>query len=110
MIPTPATDGDASPEGGRPPSLLPHIDLMREADRVRDAAEQLHQTGIKLPVVGWRMPVPPPELLTFYAGLATLAAIEVIEWPLAVVIAVGHELARSRRPGLRGLAESVESV
>jgi hypothetical protein len=28
--------------------------------------------------VGWRLPVPPPELLTFYAGLAAAATVELI--------------------------------
>lgn len=93
-----------------PGSLLPHVNLGQEADRLRAAVERLHQTGITVPLVGWRMPVPPPELLTYYAGLAAIAAVDLIDWPLAVVIAVGHELARSRWPGVRGLGESVESA
>ncbi len=107
-VPTPTPKDGSATSPGLP--WLPNIDLMGEANRVRALAEQLHRTGVTLPVVGWRMPVPPPELLTFYAGLATLAAIDLIEWPLALVIAVGHELARSSRPGVRGLAESIESA
>lgn len=89
---------------------VPHLDLGVEADRLRAEVERMHRTGITVPLVGWRLPVPPPELLTFYGGLAALAAIDLVDWPLAVVIAIGHELARSRRPGLRGLGESVESA
>lgn len=91
-------------------SLIPDLNLGQGADRLRAEVERLHRTGITVPLVGWRLPVPPPELLTFYAGLAAAATIELIDWPLAVAIAVGHELARSRRPGVRGLGESIESA
>jgi hypothetical protein len=91
-------------------SRVPHLDLGVEADRLRAEVERMHRTGVTVPLVGWRLPVPPPELLTFYGGLAALAAIDLVDWPLAVVIAIGHELARSRRPGVRGLGESVESA
>jgi hypothetical protein len=91
-------------------SRVPHLDLGVEADRLRAEVERMHRTGITVPLVGWRLPVPPPEALTFYGGLAALAAIDLVDWPLAVVIAIGHELARSRRPGMRGLGESVESA
>ena len=93
-----------------PGPLLRHLNLGQGADRLRAEVERLHETGITVPVVRWRLPVPPPELLTFYAGLAALATLELVDWPLAVVIAVGHELARSRRPGVRGIGESVESA
>ena len=91
-------------------SRVPRLDLGVEADRVRAEVERMHRTGITVPLVGWRLPVPPPELLTFYGGLAALAAFDLVDWPLVVVIAVGHELARSRRPGVRGIGESVESA
>ena len=107
-IPSPQIESPS--ESRMPGSLLRHLNLGQEADRLRAEVERLHETGITLPLVGWRLPVPPPELLTFYAGLAALAAFELVDWPLVVVIAVGHELARSRRPGMRGLGESVESA
>lgn len=110
MTTVPVTDNHTNSQARPAPSLLPHLNFGQEADRLRAAAEQLHRTGIALPLVGWRVPVPPPELLSFYVGLAAIAAIDLIDWPLALVIAVGHELARSSRPGVRGLAESVESA
>ncbi|MGJ3560090.1 hypothetical protein ACR6C2_21790 [Streptomyces sp. INA 01156] len=36
------------------------------------------------------------DQLAFLAGLGFLAAFELIEWPIALAIGVGHELARSR--------------
>ena len=110
MTTAPAPRSESCSERPTPGSLLRHLNLAQDADRLRAEVERLHQTGITLPFVGWRLPVPPPELLTFYGGLAALAALELVDWPLAVVIAVGHELARSRRPGVRGIGESVESA
>jgi uncharacterized membrane protein YjdF len=33
--------------------------------------------------------VPPPQKLAFYAVLGVLAALEIIEWPVALVVGVG---------------------
>ena len=41
-----------------------------------------------------QLETPPVEHLALYAGLAVLAAAEIIEWPVAVAAAVGHFLAR----------------
>jgi hypothetical protein len=51
-----------------------------------------------------------PEHLAWYAGITVMALFEVIEWPVALVIAVGHEIAhRSRSKALRELAEGIEA-
>jgi len=51
-----------------------------------------------------------PEHLAWYVGLTVMALFEVVEWPIAIVIAVGHEIAhRSRNRGLRELAEGIEA-
>jgi hypothetical protein len=40
-----------------------------------------------------------------------MALLEVIEWPVAIVIAVGHEIAhRSRNKALRELAKGIEAA
>jgi hypothetical protein len=39
-----------------------------------------------------------------------MALFEVIEWPVAIVIAVGHEIAhRARSKAIRELAEGIEA-
>jgi hypothetical protein len=48
--------------------------------------------SLDLPLVG-RVNLPPLYHLGWYAGLATLAAIEIIEWPIAALLAVGKALA-----------------
>ena len=50
------------------------------------------------------------EHLAWYTGLALMALFEVIEWPVALVIAVGHEIAhRARNRAIRELAEGIEA-
>lgn len=58
------------------------------ADRVRDA----ETVGVTLPVLG-RIRIPRPEQLVFYGTLAGLAALDIIDWPIALAIGAGHALA-----------------
>ncbi len=37
--------------------------------------------------------VPSPDRLAFYGGIATLALFGIVEWPVALVIGIGHLLA-----------------
>jgi predicted membrane protein len=49
--------------------------------------------------------------VAWYVGVTVMALFEVIEWPLAIVIAVGHEIThRSRNKALRELAEGIEAA
>jgi hypothetical protein len=52
----------------------------------------------------------PQHHLAWYAGLAAMAALEVIEWPLAILMMLGHEIAhRAHCEALRDFAEGVEA-
>jgi hypothetical protein len=52
----------------------------------------------------------PHPRLGWYAGLAVMAAVEIIEWPLALMMMLGHEIAhRAHSQALRDFAEGVES-
>ena len=63
-----------------------------------------------VPVVG-EVVIPPPDRVAYYAGVGVLAAVGLIEWPLAVVVAAGHVLAdQNLFSRLRGLGEAAESV
>jgi hypothetical protein len=63
---------------------------------------------IMLAVNGTRLQTPPVEHLAFYTGLGMLAAAEIIEWPLAVTLSVGHLLMEmTHRPGLQALGEAL---
>ncbi|WKG03675.1 hypothetical protein [Mycolicibacterium sp. HK-90] len=47
--------------------------------------------AVTLPGVG-RVKVPHPEQLAYYGALGILAAVEIIDWPVAVVLGAGHLL------------------
>jgi len=64
-----------------------------------------------LSVDGTRVQTPPVEHLLFYVGLGTLAAVEIIEWPLALLLMTGHMLMdATNRPGLHELGEALEEA
>jgi hypothetical protein len=64
----------------------------REAvERIRDA----RSLTIDLPVVG-RVRIPHPEQLAYFGALGVLAAIEIIDWPIALAIAAGHVLVQNQ--------------
>ena len=65
-----------------------HRDITR---RVRDA----DRFALQLPVVG-RVPIPRPEQVAFYGALAGLVVVELVDWPVAVAICVGHALVSGR--------------
>ncbi len=52
----------------------------------------------------------PHPRLGWYAGLAVMATIELIEWPLAIMMMVGHEIAHhTHSEALRDFAEGLEA-
>lgn len=60
---------------------------------------------------GTHVETPPVEHVLFYAALGTLAAIDVIEWPLAIVLMAGHALLDlTSRPGLMAVGEALEEA
>jgi len=66
--------------------------------------------AINLPVIG-QVEIPRPEQLAYYGGLAALAAFELIDWPVAVVIAAGHLLASNHHNKLlEELGEAIEEA
>lgn len=66
---------------------------------VRDATK----FSIKLPGIG-EVAVPPPDRIAFYGALAILAVTEMIPWPVAIGIGMGHALT------LRNAEQTVEIV
>jgi hypothetical protein len=66
--------------------------------------------AVSLPVVG-RVSVPRPEQLAFYGGLAALAALQIIDWPVALAITAGHVLASQHHNRvLEELGEALEEA
>ncbi|WP_201452642.1 hypothetical protein [Streptomyces sp. HM190] len=67
--------------------------------------------AVTFDVLGARIELLPPEQLAFLAGVGVLAACEIIEWPVALVLAVGHQLAHSHHGRmLREFGEALEEA
>jgi hypothetical protein len=55
--------------------------------------------------------LPPLDQVAFLGGVATLALIEIIEWPVAAVLTVGHILAHNRHHALlRSFGEALDEA
>jgi hypothetical protein len=76
------------------------------------AAEQAVQRNslfLRVPVIG-EVTLPPPEQVAFIGGVVVLAAIGVLEWPVAAILGIGHGLAtQAHRKMIRGLGEALEA-
>jgi hypothetical protein len=63
----------------------------------RDAVTRVREAqrfAVNLPVVG-QVRIPRPEHVAYYGALGALAALEIIEWPIALAIAAGHALVQN---------------
>jgi hypothetical protein len=66
---------------------------------------------VVLSLDGTRLETPPVEHMLFYVGLGTLAAMEIVEWPIALLLMTGHLLIdATNRPGLQELGEALEEA
>jgi hypothetical protein len=59
-------------------------------------ASKKNSLSITLPGVG-QLRLPPPDHLAYLAGIVALTALDIIEWPVALTLAVGHLLTDQRR-------------
>jgi hypothetical protein len=79
----------------------------------REAVQKVREAEtfvVNVPVVG-QLEIPRPEQLAYYGGLAALAAFELIDWPVALVIAAGHLLAANHHNKLlEELGEAMEEA
>ena len=78
-----------------------------------DAALETEHGGhrVLITVDGTTVETPPLEHLVFYAGLATLVGVGLVELPVGLALGVGHALIDiTRRPGLRALGEVLEEA
>jgi hypothetical protein len=75
-------------------------------ERVRDA----ETFAVTLPVVG-HVRIPRPDQLAYYGALAGLAALEIIDWPIALAIGAGHALASNHHSKVaQELGEALEDA
>ena len=72
---------------GKP--ATPQHPAQRAAEKVRDQ----HTIRITLPDNMGMVRLPEPQRLAFYGGIAALAALGIVDWPVALVLGIGHLLA-----------------
>ena len=68
-----------------PEKTNPLTEANREA---RELIQRAEKFSVKLPVVG-TVRVPPPDQLALYSALGLLAALSVIDWPVALAVGAG---------------------
>ncbi|MYV48923.1 hypothetical protein [Streptomyces sp. SID2888] len=78
----------------------------------RAAAERIiSDNSVTVRMGDLQFDLPCKEQLAYFVGLGILTALEVIDWPVALAIAVGHELARSNHSkSLREFGEALEQA
>ncbi|MFJ8364315.1 hypothetical protein [Streptomyces sp. NPDC093984] len=89
------------------------VEMTEPNGRTPRAAADLvcSRNSVTIHVAGRRVELPPTEQLAFFAGLGLLAALEIIEWPVGLTIAIGHEIARNRHSKvLREFGEALEEA
>lgn len=96
--------GRTSPrEAGAPRRRTGHRAAM---DRTIER-QRLHVT---LPMVG-SVSLPPPERLAWYAGLVGLGAFGILDWPVVLVISVGHLMSEDQHSRLmRDFGDALEQA
>ena len=104
---TASTRPSASP---RASSQKPGPSSRTHAGEVARQVVDGNSVSLDLPLLG-HVNLPPPYHLFWYAGVATLAAIEIIEWPIAAVLAVGKALADNHHSRvLREFGDALEDA
>lgn len=63
-----------------------------QAGQVAHQVLDHNRITLRLPAIG-TVTLPPAHHLGWYAGVAALAAVECIEWPIALILAAGKALA-----------------
>ena len=81
----------ATPADGRPVWGFPVAHAALAAER----AVERNSTHIDLPVIG-AVHLPAKEELVYIGGVTALAAVGLLEWPVAILLGIGHTLSTNR--------------
>jgi hypothetical protein len=85
----------------------------RQATVGRDSMRQAianNYPKIVLPVLG-ELHLPPPQQLAWLGGVATLAVVGILEWPVAAALGIGHLLSQQHHVQvLRDFGEALEEA
>jgi hypothetical protein len=65
--------------------------------------------GVRVPLLGIHVTKPDRGSIGWYLGLGMMTAIDVIEWPVAILLGVSHALAtNTRNPDVREAAKGAQ--
>lgn len=105
--PTPAPPMPTATAPGMKEEHAPALDLNLPFLRIQLRAPEMHMPHVGMPHisgrdVGHAMDIartflPPPERIMYYGGLGALAALGLIEWPVAAAIGAGTMIAQRAR-------------
>lgn len=77
---------------------------------VTDKIEKYLGKTVQLPMLG-QVTLPQPDTLIYFSGIGVLAVLELVEWPIALILGAGSVLAdRQARRLIRGLGEAIEEA
>jgi len=80
---------------------------------VRKAANKLdmpQRIAVDLPLIGAVL-LPAPQQLAYYCAIGALVALEIIDWPIALLITTGHALTQQQHnQTLEDLGEVLEHL
>jgi hypothetical protein len=72
--------------------FLPGVKLRVRGTHAAEKATEQNSTRVDVPFIG-RVTLPCPEQMAYIGGIALLAALDIIEWPVGVALTAGHLLA-----------------
>jgi cation-transporting P-type ATPase I len=101
---------EAGPESEQDTNMLSMTRSLVAAQR--DASRRVAEArkfSVRLPLIG-AVRVPPPDQLAFYAVLGGLAALELIDWPLAVAMGIGSAVLSRHLTDLERREANVEAA
>ena len=106
-------DADAAPAPASSSAKASSRSPSRRGGTRRGAAHQAvrhNSVEVHVPVLG-RVDLPPPDHLAWYAAVGVLAALEIVEWPVAAILAVGKALSDSHRnKAIEEFGEALDEV
>ena len=72
--------------------------------------QEVEHLALNLPIVG-SVQLPRPEHLAYYGAVGVLVALEVIEWPIAILLTAGHALtSQHHNRAIREFGEVLEDT
>lgn len=81
-----------------PPNRTPVAGRTRHSAGNSAAGRACEKNSLRITLPGaGQLRLPPPDQLAYLAGIAVLAVLEIIEWPVAIAFAAGHLLAEQHR-------------